>query len=263
MRVNAPAILKNKYVLYVLLFLAVVTVLGYVALQDYNSLALFVAMGLLSTYFSKNMAVNLLVAMVVTSLVAVNNKVREGFEDKKEGVQALEEQDDSEDVLDKVVDTAKMAAVAGKKAKKVKGKESESTDLCADVTCKGKGEKCDPASGKCVSGFQNNVPPSSPAAVDDDESVGDRIDYAATMEQAYDNLQKMLGDDGMKSITHETKKLVSQQKDLMKTLNSMAPVLTSAKETLATMDLPNMGEMGKILNKLSSSNLGAPSLKKK
>ena len=49
-------------------------------------------MGLLSTYFSKNMAVNLLVAMVVTSLVAVNNKVREGFEDKKEGVQALEEE---------------------------------------------------------------------------------------------------------------------------------------------------------------------------
>jgi len=263
MRVNAPAILKNKYVLYVLLFLAVVNVLGYVALQDYNSLALFVAMGLLSTYFSKNMAVNLLVAMVVTSLVAVNNKVREGFEDKKEGVQALEEQDDSEDVLDKVVDTAKMAAATAKKAKAVKGKESESTDLCADVTCKGKGEKCDPSSGKCVSGFQNNVPPSSPAAVDDDESVGDRIDYAATMEQAYDNLQTMLGDGGMKSITHETKKLVSQQKDLMKTLNSMAPVLTSAKETLATMDLPNMGEMGKILNKLSSSNLGAPSLKKK
>ena len=51
--------------------------------------------------------------------------------------------------------------------------------------------------------FQNNVPPSSPASVDedDDEAVGDRIDYAATMEQAYDNLQTMLGDDGIKSIT--------------------------------------------------------------
>ena len=68
------------------------------------------------------MAVNLLVAMVVTSLVAVNNKVREGFEEKKEGVQALEEQDDSSDVLDKVVDTAKMAAATAKKAKAVKGK---------------------------------------------------------------------------------------------------------------------------------------------
>ena len=67
----------------------------------------------------------------------------------------------------------------------------------------------------------------------------------------------------MKSITHETKKLVSQQKDLMKTLNSMAPVLNSAKETLATMNLPNMGEMGKILQSLQQNNNSAPNLKKK
>ena len=77
---KVPGILKNKYVLYVLLVLALVNVLGYLAIQDYNSLALFVVMGLLSTYFSKNMSVNLLVAIVVTSMVAVNNKVREGFQ---------------------------------------------------------------------------------------------------------------------------------------------------------------------------------------
>ena len=94
---------------------------------------------------------------------------------------------------------------------------------------------------------------------DDDEAVGDRIDYAATMEQAYDNLQTMLGDDGIKSITSETKKLVNQQKDLMKTLNSMAPVLNTAKETLSGMDLPNIGEMGNLLKKLNGS---APDLKK-
>ena len=62
------------------------------------------------------------------------------------------------------------------------------------------------------------------------------------MEQAYDNLQTMLGDDGIKSITSETKKIVNQQKDLMKTLNSMAPVLNTAKETLSGMDLPNIGK---------------------
>ena len=79
---KVPGILKNKYVLYVLLVAAIVNVLGYLAIQDYNSLALFVVMGLLSTYFSKNMAVNLLVAILVTSIVAVNSKVQEGFEEK-------------------------------------------------------------------------------------------------------------------------------------------------------------------------------------
>ena len=210
MKLQAPAILKNKYVLYVLLVLAIINVLGYVALQDYDSLALFVAVGVLSTYFSKNMAVNLLLAIAVTSLIAVNKRVVEGMKNK------------------------------------------EADDECPT------GQRCD--ANRCVTTFQNNVPPSSPASVDedDDEAVGDRIDYAATMEQAYDNLQTMLGDDGIKSITSETKKLVNQQKDLMKTLNSMAPVLNTAKETLSGMDLPNIGEMGNLLKKL---NGGAPDLK--
>ena len=76
---KVPGILRNKYVLYVLLVVALVNVLGYLAIQDYNSLALFVVIGLLSTYFSKNMSVNLLIAIVVTSMVAINNKVQEGF----------------------------------------------------------------------------------------------------------------------------------------------------------------------------------------
>ena len=239
MKLQAPAILKNKYVLYVLLVLAIINVLGYVALQDYDSLALFVAVGVLSTYFSKNMAVNLLLAIVVTSLIAVNKRVVEGMENKED---------------DEVEEKPK------KKKKKPKEGMKEGNDACGPNDECPAGKVCN--GGQCVpETFQNNVPPSSPAAVDedDDEAVGDRIDYAATMEQAYDNLQTMLGDDGIKSITSETKKLVNQQKDLMKTLNSMAPVLNTAKETLSGMDLPNIGEMGNLLKKLNGS---APDLKK-
>ena len=54
------------------------------ALQDYDSLALFVAVGVLSTYFSKNMAVNLLLAIAVTSLIAINKRVVEGMKNKEE-----------------------------------------------------------------------------------------------------------------------------------------------------------------------------------
>ena len=235
MKLQAPAILKNKYVLYVLLVLAIINVLGYVGLQDYDSLALFVAVGVLSTYFSKNMAVNLLLAIVVTSLIAVNKRVMEGMKNKEE-------------------DEEKPKKKEGMK----KGMKEGNTQCTQDSDCTGSGEKC--VDSKCKTGFQNNVPPSSPASVDDDDdAVGDRIDYAATMEQAYDNLQSMLGDDGIKSITTETKKLVHQQKDLMKTLNSMAPVLNTAKETLSGMDLPNIGEMGNLLKKLNGS---APDLKK-
>lgn len=251
---KVPGVLKNKYVLYVLLVVAIVNVLGYLAIQDYNSLALFVVIGLLSSYFSKNMAVNLLCAIVVTSFVAVNDKVLEGFKEGKDPKKANKK---------KASTTAKAAATAQKAAKLAKA----ATKKPEGVDCK-KGDEC--VSGKCEnnkcakvkSSFQNNVPPSSPATVDDetDDSVGDRIDYAATMEQAYNNLQKMLGDDGMKSITQETKKLVSQQKDLMGTLNQMAPILNNAKETLSGLNLEDMGNMSEMLKSLQG---GAPPKPKK
>ncbi len=85
---------------------------------------------------------------------------------------------------------------------------------CDPECVKGKEECVEGVCKPLKDGFKNNVPSSSPASIkgETDESIGDRIDYAATMEQAYNNLQNMLGKDGMKSITNETKKLVSQTK---------------------------------------------------
>jgi hypothetical protein len=234
MKMKAPAILKNKYVLYLLLVVALINVLGYLSIEDYKSLGLFISVGLLSTYFSKNMAVTLIVAILVTAIVAINDKVKEGLENKKD------EKDENKDK---------------------KEESDEEKFSCSSGTSCPSGKKCTEQSQcKEKSGFQNNVPPSSPAKVDDDdESPGDRIDYAATMEQAYDNLQKMLGEDGVKGITSETKKLVAQQKDLMGTLNSMAPVLNTAKETLESMNMPDMAGMANMLKQLNGK---APDISK-
>ena len=229
MKVKAPAMLKNKYVLYILLVVALGNVLGYLAIEDYKSLGLFISVGLLSTYFSKNMTVTLIVAILVTACVAINNKVREGLENKKEEKEGMEGE--------------------------------EGNFECSEGTKCPTGKPCTKKSHcKSKAGFQNNVPPSTPAKVgDDDESPGDRIDYAATMEQAYDNLSQMLGEDGVKGITNETKKLVQQQKDLMGTLNTMAPVLNTAKETLESMNMPDMAGMADMLKSLNGK---APDLSK-
>ena len=57
-------VLTNKYVLYILLFFAITNVLGYLAMHDYESLTLMVAIGALTHYFSRNMIVILSAAIL-------------------------------------------------------------------------------------------------------------------------------------------------------------------------------------------------------
>jgi len=94
---------------------------------------------------------------------------------------------------------------------------------------------------------------------EEDEVDSTRIDYAATMEQAYDNLNKMLGDGGMKNLTKDTKGLMDQQKELMGQLKDFAPLMEQAGSMLDKLGgMDNLkGLMGKM------GNIKLPNGKKK
>jgi len=82
--------MKDKNVLRIVAFISVVNLLGYVMMRDVDSVAFFVIIGFLTTYFSKNMIVVLLVAMITTNFLAVINKSKsykqlEGFGGKGAG----------------------------------------------------------------------------------------------------------------------------------------------------------------------------------
>lgn len=225
-----PKIVNNKYVLYLVLILAIINAVGLLQEQDYDSLLLLTIVGMLSSYFTKNMVVVLSVAMVVANYnyIQDNLSILEGFKGEEKASSCWKKE--------------------GKKwvAADEHKKESDCPkDMCWAVD-----------GGSCTKkqGFgQRNVPKSKSASVndDDDETDEPRIDYAATLEGAYDNLQNMLGDEGMKGLTSETKKLVKQQKGLMESLSTMTPVLKSAKKTLDDLDLGSAtGDMQKIMKQL-------------
>jgi hypothetical protein len=223
-----PKYINNKYVLYLTLVLAIVNVLCILSVQDFDSLTLFVISGLLSSYFSKNMIINLTIAMLVANTGLVKNVFREGMENKKKK--------------------------CFKKNKKGKwGEVDEDEDDCTGkaMCWAEKQDMC--GKGKKESMGQRNVPSSKPANLndDDDETEVDRVDYASTLESAYDNLQNMLGSDGVKGLTSETKRLVDQQKSLMESLNNMAPVLNSAKSTLDGLKLPDIQGLQKMMTKIN------------
>ena len=184
-------VLTNKYVLYVVLFLAITNVLGYLMVKDFESLALFISLGLITSYFSKNMIIIMGVAMFGTNVVFASNKIREGFQEGKSNIENKDEEE----------------------------------------------------------GMATLSPASLNEDDDIDEAPGGRIDYAATMEQAYDNLSNLIGKGGISSLSKETKSLLDQQKQLAGQLESMAPLLKNAKSLLSNMNLPNMKELDGMMAK--------------
>ena len=191
-------LLQNKYVLYLVLFIAITNVLGYLAIEDFNSIMVFIAVSALASYFSKNMIIILGSAILGTNVLYANSRMREGMKD---------------------TDPEK---------KKKKEKEKFATQFPSSRPAK--------------------AAKAAEASDEEDEVDTNRIDYAATMEQAYDNLNKMLGDGGMKNLTKDTKGLMDQQKELMGQLKDFAPLMEQAGSMLDKLGgMDNLkGLMGKM-----------------
>lgn len=94
-------VLQNKFVLYFVFMLAVGNLFHFVFRQDLMSVGIFIAAGLLTSFFSKNMTVIMVIAMVVANIFQIG-KGRDGFagnstdEDDEEKVEAFVDEDDDE-----------------------------------------------------------------------------------------------------------------------------------------------------------------------
>lgn len=77
-------LLKDKNVLRIVVFVAIVNLLGYVMIKDFNAVVFFAIAGFLATYYTKNMIIVALIAMVATNvMVVMKRKTYEGLEDKQ------------------------------------------------------------------------------------------------------------------------------------------------------------------------------------
>ena len=88
--------LTNKWFLYLVLFSAVFDLFYFYAKGDMHALTIFFIIGFLASFFSKNMVVILILAIVLTHLIKYGKNLSEGFEDKDE--EAFE--DDKEEAFE-------------------------------------------------------------------------------------------------------------------------------------------------------------------
>lgn len=221
---NTP-FLQNKFVLYVCLFVVLVTIVRHISNRNINAVVLMALIGLVTSYFSKNMIVVLLTAFTtVFVLEMLGSQGVEGMENKKKDGQdeTYTEQKPSEDTD---ADTEKKP-----KEKKTEKKEGNQTlNSKKEPTKKNK----------------QGMASLSPASYDGEEhddgenahgaKEANRIDYASTLEQAYDNIENIIGEDGVRGLTDQTKSLMNQQKELMNNMKEMGPLLKSAEGFMAQL----------------------------
>lgn len=99
--------------------------------------------------------------------------------------------------------------------------------------------KANSSSKKNVNGFHNkkgNSSLSNAAPV----NGASRIDYATTLENAYTNLDNILGSDGISKLTDDTQRLMSQQQKLFDTMNNMIPMIDTAKGMMDSLDMSQL-----------------------
>ena len=214
---------------------------------------------------------------------------REGFQ---EGADKPQEDDEEEDDISEGFQEGAKSKPAGKKGKQsssdaryaMQWNKTKKKFMCSDFTnpTKARCKQTIKKNGKVIkragcyasddatckkgtvagvdkkSGFSQRSAPASVEYEDDgedDEVNTHRVDYASTLEKAYTHLDKMLGSDGMKGLTNETKRLAEQQKGLMESLEGMAPILQKAQKTLNGLGpLPDMENMMSMMNKLNGGS---------
>ena len=96
------SLLQNKVLLYIVAAIAIVHILLLANSKDFNSVLIFVIVGFLISFFSKNMIVVLLSAIIFTNLIKMVYPGREGMKAKKvkEGLEHEDEEEEEEELYD-------------------------------------------------------------------------------------------------------------------------------------------------------------------
>jgi len=199
--------LTNKILLNIVFILSLFSIIGYIILGDITSVALFMMLALITVNFSKNMIIVLGLPMVIVAIFYVfseNRKKMMKYYGFREGMETNEETENTKiqnttspiiesDVVTSGDGTISMTAVNAKEKITNKNTNDATKDESFEV-------------GRNKKGKYN-------------------IDYASTIEDAYDELNKILGSDGIKNLTDDTQKLMKQQMMLAESMQSMEPII--------------------------------------
>ena len=239
---RASTLATDKNVLYIMLVIAVVNVVGYLMMGNFEAVVFFAIVAYLSTFFTKNMVIVFLVSILATNFLMVS---KVNYFSRMTGMEGMQNKDDASAAATKdpaatkapavATTTTKAPAVANDKPTP-KPTKSDSKKTSAEKKKEGMNGKLAPAKFNDDSDDEGDAA-SSPFP-------GTNAQKNAQMEKAHDALQNIGNGGGMQMQTEEVMK---QQKVLMDNIKVMQPFLETAERFLDKFNMKGIdGLLGKI-----------------
>jgi hypothetical protein len=215
-------LVNNKITLYVVAIIALIVLLGHIMTSELTAILLFFLVGALAYNFTKNMTIVLGVAVLVTSIATMSR----GLFVYQEGMEG--NSDSSGNSIPKSKPASKNVVQNFETKPTGKTQETQETEETEET-------KETEGLSQLTPALFNNIP--------NKEQMQKQVGKATEMEQAYDNLEKIMGKENIQSISTDTKDLIKQQNELIKQLKTMTPALNDAMSSIGNLDLSKLTSM--------------------
>lgn len=267
----------NEVLLYILLVFAIYDLLSYLQSNNLAAVVFFLVIGYVTTLYTKNMSVVFLSAIITTKLVNClgnlkNLRLQEGLENSSTSdktnssvsdndVSDSEEDDDLPDSENnKKKSDASVKMVTIETDTEVNVPKDEESDIDANLpessNCK-QGHHKDPTSGLCVpdestkpvvnkeiaKNGSTKVAFSNLSDIDIPLDGNPKMNYKETVENAYSNLENLLGSESIQKMSADTAELAAKQDQLLDAMNKMGPLMETAQTMLNTLKGFGLGNL--------------------
>jgi hypothetical protein len=242
-------LVNNKITLYIVSIIALLSLIGHIIYSEISAIILFFLVGAIAYNFTKNMTIVLGSAFVVTSVASMAANLfvyQEGMEGNDSSgntntstnarqnnvASALSNSTDSTDNTDSTNTNS-----SNTNSTNTNSTNTNSTNTNSRNTNSRNTNSTDDTEGlsQLTPALLDNIP--------NKEQMQKQLGKATEMEQAYDNLEKIMGKENIQSISTDTKDLIKQQNDLIKQLKTMTPALNDAMSSLGNLDLSKLTNM--------------------
>ena len=218
LKANISKILSSSILLRVIFVLSFFNIIGYLVYGNFNAIIFFLLVAGLVKYFSRNMILILGIPLFVVNLFVMGKSVKEGMENSTSSNNTLNNnsntniqnlsQNQSQDASGNTLQNT-----ISKINEKVSTKQGLPITPVDDTN----------TTSNTTSNSNNRVEESFEAGRNKKGNYD--IDYASTIEDAYDELNKIIGGDGIKKLTGDTQNLMKQQLQLAEAMKSMGPLM--------------------------------------